>query len=140
MTAPNSNDDRWLDCPPGTLTKLSPPQRVSTRRLSPFSTGLVVGITACLLFAAFSVFFSGGESDQIDPVGLLTCAEVRPLLVDYQAGELDGAVSKQVQHHLANCEECRMELAQLAGQPSIGNYWADHLIPPQRLAVLLAQR
>ena len=116
MSAPEHNEHTWVECPPGTIARVAS-EAPSVRRRAPFGTGVVVGITACLLFAAFSVFFSGGEPAPVGiqpaPVSMMSCAEVMQLLNEYAAGQLDAETSGDIERHLADCDSCRAQFESL---------------------------
>ena len=56
----------------------------------------------------------------------MTCHQCRDNLMDYVYGELPEASRREVQDHLAACEACRAELAQLQlGRSAVGRLGDD---------------
>jgi len=105
MTTPPDAREEWIPCPPGKLATFSGRERVRQRRQFLVRAGRTVGAVALAAGAGWLVF---RELETPEPTfGGIACSRVRELAPLFMMGELDPAVTQQIETHLKQCDECR---------------------------------
>lgn len=98
--------EEWSPCPPGKLAKFAVEERVRQRRRFLVQVGSISG---ALVAAAGIGWFAYRRLDKpIEPlIAGIACSRVRELGPRFMMGQLDAALTKQIESHVELCEDCR---------------------------------
>ncbi len=95
-------DDTWANCPAGTVAELAGTiRRRETRR----RRNRLAALGAFVVLLAAGV--SGFQASRSEPVGALTCSDVRHHMHAILNNTLDGPLGERIRAHLASCIDCR---------------------------------
>jgi len=64
----------------------------------------------------------------------MLCKDAGPKLVDFDDGTLDDETAASLRRHLADCPDCRADLATLRSWRGLATSWRDEKVPPWRPA------
>lgn len=64
----------------------------------------------------------------------MLCKDAGPRLIDFDDGTLDDETATSLRRHLADCPDCRADLATLRSWRGLATSWRDEKVPPWRPA------
>ncbi|MDE0177019.1 MAG: zf-HC2 domain-containing protein [Gammaproteobacteria bacterium] len=64
----------------------------------------------------------------------MLCEDAGPRLIDFDDGRLDDETATSLRRHLADCPDCRADLAALRSWRGLATSWRDEKVPPWRPA------
>lgn len=98
--------DPWQPCTPGELRRMVTRIKTEERRLMLKQVGGVVA--GVLVLGVGGHLASQHWPRSSEPrYGGIACSEVRPLMPEYQAGELAAKLTEKIKAHLARRPQCR---------------------------------
>lgn len=116
--------EEWIPCPPGKLAKLAGQERVRQRRQFLVRAGSVCGAVVAAVGMSWLAYRRFGTP--MDPIHAgIACSRVRELGPRFLRGQLDEALAKQINRHLALCEPCRTLLESMQPKLSAHSHQED---------------
>jgi hypothetical protein len=106
MTRSEAEQEKWAQCPPGTLTGIAALHARRRRRAAAFKLGGAAMVVLLCLSVGWRVFRHDGQMQEFN-FGGIACHDVQHLMPDYMMGKLPEDTSDRIRRHLAECPHCQ---------------------------------